>query len=166
MKVKALRGPQGSMMRSAFYHAMKAVHAGNGHVPEPRAEDAPPLTMVEKLADLASQEDGTGRWYRALPDGFLEKAFAEWTKDVELVGEYGLDEPVDSGAKLYPLATDALVLGLMQALAQHSSLTATEGKASSSPSTSDSEAAQSPEGSGPSPAPSTGPEGGLSDTTA
>jgi hypothetical protein len=148
-KVKRLRFDQAGEFVIASAEAFGAL----ARVGIKLGEDGKPL--APSVEEMKVQTDALRDFYAAVPPELLKKAFEDWAKDVEGLVVDGA--PATSGASLYEVADQSLVLFHLTKLREHARLAVEEGKASGSPSTS----SVAPEtAGGASDATPTAPEGG------
>ena len=160
MELKRLRFDEASKLTAVNMRAFAALQ-GATDAQQKVGDDA---SMAEKMEAMSLQADAAERFCAAISADFMSWVFKSCVRNVG--GLVVDDAAVTTGEGLADQADQKMVIWLLMKLQSHAGLTASEGKASSSPSTSGSEGATPSGGNGASPATSIVPEGGAEHSTA
>jgi hypothetical protein len=158
LEVRRPSAPMGQRFISGYMQGLYAAAKHEDQIPKiPEDANGTPVrqrTSLELGELIALASKGNAALYEEMPPGHLEWAFREFVRNVECSFE-DEDGPVTTGERLLEVADHLLTVWVLNQIRDLSSLTALEGKVSSSPSTSGSEGAPPSEDSGAYPVPNT-----------
>jgi hypothetical protein len=162
MELKRLRYDEANRLLVVTSAAFGALAVAHSEKPLAEGEARPEKSFAEKIGELQANAKSAELFYQALKPETLEWIWSDCVRNV--TGVEDEDGPVTTGTRLAAFADQRLVMWLLGKLQREAGLSATEGKASSSPSTSGSEGTKPSAESGACPAPSTGSASGEGST--